>query len=126
MSNGLFVGDATCRPQLMRGWTSTVNTEAHGGAGVILAHELGHNLGFDHADCGNGVMSSSCASEYGKAAWGQKSIDAFHANWNNDEYSCAVASKQDKLAGTILGNVYRGKAKFVDCSSSFFSIMVHP
>ena len=107
MSNGLFIGDATCRPQLMRGWTSTVNTEAHGGAGVILAHELGHNLGFDHAECNNGIMSSSVVS-YGKAGWCQKSRDTFHANWNDDKYSCAVASKQNRLTGTAKPNVYNG------------------
>jgi hypothetical protein len=116
LSDGRFQGTPTCRPQTSVGWTSMVNTHSHRGAGIILAHELGHNLGFQHAegDCaGNNDVMSPYVGEYGKAAWSQCSINTFTSNWANDEYSCAVASDQPKMTATALGNAY-GQNYFSD------------
>lgn len=82
------------------GFTSTVNTPQHDFPGLILAHELGHNLGFKHvynAGDSSGDVSGCMAGDFahnGSAILGYSQTDG-HVSWSQ----CSVNKFNEKLTG---------------------------
>jgi len=121
----------TCVPNLNYGLTSTLNTPGHYFPGLVLAHELGHNLGFMHVyedgdDSGNvdscltnnphndtAVMGYAVTGT--NAMWSQCSVNKFHSQWasTNDYfgnptgegglYSCASNNYDTTKLGATTG-----------------------
>lgn len=93
-----------CRPEYNVGISSTVNTPHHYFPGLILAHELAHNLGFNHVynvgDQSGNV--NSCMDDYahnGSAILGYSNNDGY-VSWSQ----CSVNKFVELLAGpTQLG-----------------------
>lgn len=112
--DGYFQGTASCYPRTSMGWTSTVNSFTQRGAGLILAHEFGHNLGFGHTDglaCGLDATSpvmNSFTRPYGLQTWSECSVNEFNANRLDGGYSCAAWSDRPKLAATQKADAYDG------------------
>lgn len=121
--------DATgyCLPNLNYGLTSTLNTPGHYFPGLILAHELGHNLGFMHVYNGGDEAGDvdGCLVDHGGEAvmgyvstsmnvtWSQCSVNKFQSQWasavdhfgfatgEGGMYSCAANNfDATKLAAT--------------------------
>lgn len=121
--------DATgyCLPNLNYGLTSTLNTPGHYFPGLILAHELGHNLGFMHVYNGGDEAGDvdGCLVDHGGEAvmgyvstsmnvtWSQCSVNKFQSQWASGVdhfgfvtgegglYSCAANNfDTTKLAAT--------------------------
>jgi hypothetical protein len=109
-ADGQFIGGSGCYPRNMLGFSSMVNVGSHQHAGHVLAHELGHNLGFAHLD------EDICRPKYSEVdvtmvarpdgQWSECSVDIFHTNWENNRYSCAEWSQDPKL---ICSGRYRSK-----------------
>lgn len=90
-------GPNYCVPNMNYGVTSTLNTPTHYFPGLILAHELGHNIGFDHVynggdssgnvdNCmgthsGNVVMGHD--GQVTEATWSDCSVIKFTQQWNS-------------------------------------------
>lgn len=123
-------GNMKCYSSNNVGLTSTVNSPAHDFPGYILAHELGHNLGFDHVynegdqagnvdDCmegdfaHNGSAILGYSNDDGYVSWSQCSVNKFQQNLAGltqlgtegvyGLYSCAETSQQALEATPFIG-----------------------
>lgn len=129
--NGVEGGGITkCFSSNSVGLSSTVNSPAHDFPGYILAHELGHNLGFKHVynegdQAGNvsGCMDGDFAhngsailgysNDDGYVSWSQCSVNKYQQNLGGltqletagpyGLYSCAETSQQALEATPFVG-----------------------
>lgn len=98
LHGGFSVGSEYCSPNGAIGFSSTLNTPSHAFPGFILAHELGHNLGFNHVynagdqtgDVDNCLLDNP---HNGSAVMGYSNGDA-SVTW----HACSVAKFQSNLA----------------------------
>jgi hypothetical protein len=115
IKTGVFSGNLKCYPNQAIGFSSMLNTPLHSFPGFILAHELGHNLGFRHVYNGgdqlgnvdncltdnphNGSAVMGLENNDGSIIWSQCSVNKFNAKYNGldrfgqvangGSYSCA-------------------------------------
>ncbi len=110
-----------CVPNFNYGLTSTLNTPGHYFPGLILAHELGHNLGFSHVynggDQGGNVDGCLTSDPHDGTAvmghdgngtnvvWSQCSVNKFQSQW---------ASSTDHAGNPV------GEGGLYACASSNF------
>ena len=108
-----ITGTASCHPNQAAGITSTLNTPVHRFPGMILGHELGHDLGFKHVYTGDDAFKGTegnvngCLDDNphnGSAVMGYTNWDG-SISWNN----CSVTKFRTVFDGPdFLGNSVEG------------------